>query len=122
MSIPERFEELDAWQVARQLTNEVYRLCRRDPLARDFGLCDQLRRAGVSVMNNLAEGWETLHHAEKQQAYNYARPSCGEVRSMSYVLLDNQFINEGQQQEMLGLCTRTGMLITGLMRSLGRRT
>ena len=53
----ESFEGLEAWREARELTKEVYQLCRRKPLATDYGLCDQIRRAAVSVMNNLAEGW-----------------------------------------------------------------
>lgn len=87
-------------------------------MARDFGLRDQLQRAAVSVMNNIAEGWETLHAAEKRQLYNYARRSCGEVRSMSYVLLDNQLIGEADHRSLLSCCVQTGKLISGLMRSL----
>ena len=68
-------------------------------------------------MNNLAEGWETLHIAETRQAYKYARRSCGEVRSMTYLLLDNNFISEPEQQSLLELCIKTGKLISGLMRS-----
>jgi four helix bundle protein len=91
-------------------------------LAKDFGLRDQLQRAAVSVMNNVAEGWESLHAAEKRQAYNIARRSCGEVRSMSYVLLDNKFVSAAEQQALLVQCVQTGKLITGLIRSLdGRR-
>jgi four helix bundle protein len=66
----EPFENSEAWKSARTLTNEVYSLCWREPLSRDFGLRDQLQRVTVSVMNNVAEGWESLHVAEKRQAYN----------------------------------------------------
>ena len=113
----EPFETSEAWQSARTLTNAVYGFARRSPLSKDYGLRDQLQRAAVSVMNNLAEGWETLHIAEKRQAYNYARRSCGEVRSMTYLLLDNNFISEPEQQSLLELCIKTGKLISGLMRS-----
>jgi four helix bundle protein len=118
MSAPKSFEDLDAWKAARELTNEIYALCRRDPLSRDFGLCDQLRRAAVSIMNNLAEGWESFHAAEKTQFYNIARRSCGEVRSMTYLLLDNHFISEGEHRDLLNRCIRSGQLVSGLMRSL----
>jgi len=117
----EPFENAEAWKLARLLTNEVYSLCRREPLAKDFGLRDQLQRAAVSVMNNVAEGWESLHVAEKRQAYNYARRSCGEVRSMSYVLLDNKFISATEQTNLLQLCVQSGKLISGLIRSLNDR-
>jgi four helix bundle protein len=113
----EPFESSEAWQSARVLTNSVYEFTRRPPLSKDYGLCDQLQRAALSVMNNLAEGWETLHIAEKRQAYNYARRSCGEVRSMTYLLLDNKFISESEQHDLLSLCIKTGKLISGLMRS-----
>ncbi len=121
MASPESFEDLDAWKLARELTNEVYAFCRRDPLCRDFGLADQLRRAAVSVMNNIAEGLESLSLGEKRQLYGYARWSCGEVRSMSYVLLDNHFISQEEQSGLLGRCIRTGKLVSGLIRSLDRR-
>lgn len=121
MSTPQIFEDLVAWQSARELTNVVYELCRRERLARDYGLCDQLRRASVSVMNNIAEGWESHHTAEKIQFYNIARRSCGEVRSMSYILLDNQFLSTTEHSDFLQRCQRSGQLISGLMRSLNQR-
>jgi four helix bundle protein len=117
----EPFENSEAWKSARLLTNEIYSFCRREPLVKDFGLRDQLQRAAVSVMNNVAEGWESLHLAEKRQAYNYARRSCGEVRSMSYVLLDNKFISVTEQINLLQLCMQSGKLISGLIRSLNDR-
>ena len=122
MNTPKSFEELDAWKAARELTNEVYALCRREPLCRDFGLCDQLRRAAVSVMNNIAEGWESYHVGEKIQFYNIARRSCGETRSMSYVLLDNQFISTVEHTAFRDRCVRSGQLISGLIRSLNDRS
>ena len=122
MPPPESFEDLDAWKAARELAGEVYKQCRREPLVRDFGLCDQLRRASVSVMNNIAEGWESLHVAEKRQFYNWSRRSCGEVRSMTYVLLDNAFISFTEQQELRNRCIRTGKLVSGLIRALDSRS
>lgn len=69
-------------------------------------------------MNNIAEGWESLHIAEKRQAHGYARRSCGEVRSLSYVLLDNAFLTVEEHNEPLQLPVRTGQLNSGLIRSL----
>jgi four helix bundle protein len=121
MPAPATFEDLDAWKSARELTNIVYALCRHEPLSRDFGLCDQLRRAAVSVMNNLAEGWESFHPAEKHQFYNFARRSCGEVRSMSYVLLDQHYVSPTDHHTFRERCVRTGQLISGLIRALNHR-
>ena len=118
----EPFENSEAWKSARVLTNLVYSFCRQGALAKDFGLRDQLQPAAVSVMNNVAEGWESLHVAEKRQAYNIARRSGGEVRSMSYVLIDNKFVTSAEQQQLLAQCIQTGKLTTGLIRSLGDRT
>jgi len=117
----EPFENSEAWKSARVLANDVYSRCRREPLARDFGLRDQLQRTALSVMNNIAEGWESLHVAEKRQAYNIARRPCGEVRSMAYVLLDNKFVNVTEQSKLQTQCVQTGKLITGLIRSLDDR-
>ena len=117
----EPFENTEAWKSARTLTNLVYGYARCDSLAKDYGLRDQIQRAAVSVMNNISEGWESLHPAEKRQAYNIARRSCGEVRSMSYVLLDNKFISEADQAALLSQCVQSGKLISGLIRSLGDR-
>ena len=121
MQKPEKFEDLEAWQAARALTNEAYQLARHKPMSHDFGLCDQFRRAALSVMNNIAEGWESLHIAEKRQFYNWSRRSCGEVRPMSYVLLDNNFITIQEQQTLLKSCIRSGKLDSGLIRSLDKR-
>lgn len=118
----EPFEASEAWKSARMLTAQVYAFGHRSPLAKDFGLRGQLQRAAVSVMNNLAEGWESLHVVEKRQAYNLARCSCGEVRSRNYVLLDNGIILPAEQTELLDRCIQTGKLITGLIRALGDRT
>jgi four helix bundle protein len=119
--MPQTFEHTDAWPTARELTRTVHALCRREALRRDFSLCDQPRRAAISVMNNVAEGWESLHPAEKKPAYNYARRSCGEVRSMSYALLDNQFISESEHAVLCQRCVKAGQLVSGLIRSLDRR-
>ena len=116
-----KFEELDAWKAARELTSHVYALCRRDPLSRDFGLSDQLRRASVSIMNNIAEGWESLHPAEKVQFYNISRRSCGEVRSMSYVLLDQKFITAEEHRDLHDRSVSCGRLVSGLLRSAENR-
>jgi len=117
----EPFENSETWKSARALTNLVYTQCRQGSLAKDFGLRDQLQRAAVSVMNNVAEGWESLHAAEKRQASNIARRSCGEVRSMTFVLLDNNFITAAEHTALTAACVQSGKLISGLIRSLGDR-
>ena len=84
------FEDLEAWQQARQLVNEIYSLTRKNSsLSKDFGLTGQVQRAAVSIMSNVAEGFERTHLPEKIQFCNIARGSTGEVRSLLYVISDN---------------------------------
>jgi four helix bundle protein len=84
-----KFEDLETWQEARSLVNRVYQITRDESLRKDFGLCSQVQRASVSVMSNVAEGFERAGKAEKLNFYNIARASCGEVRSLLYVIEDN---------------------------------
>src|SRR5439155_2020571 len=74
------FEDLEAWQMARQLVNSLYRLTRLKSLVTDFRLCSQVQAAGVSIMSNTAEGFERTHLQEKIQFYNVARGSLSETQ------------------------------------------
>jgi four helix bundle protein len=88
----ERFEDIDAWKTARILTSKIYSLSAEGPLSRDFGLRDQLRRAAVSVMSNVAEGFERGGDKEFLQFLSLAKASCAEVRSHLYVALDQAYL------------------------------
>ena len=116
----ENFEQLEAWRTARELVWAVYGSFRRKPAALDFGLKDQVQRAAVSAMTNIAEGFERVHPGEKLQFYNVARASCGEVRSLSYVMLDASYISEPEHKTLL--VAKTGRLVSGLIRSTRART
>ena len=116
------FEQLEAWRTSRELVRSVYGFFRRKPAAVDFGLRDQVQRAAVSAMTNIAEGFERLHPAEKMQYYNVARASCGEVRSLSYVMLDASYISDQEHETLLSLVAQSGRLISGLIRSTRART
>ncbi len=112
------FEQLEAWREAKVLAVEIYKLGRVKPLATDFSLRDQIQRAGVSVMSNIAEGYERLHLLEKRQFYNVARASCGELRSQLHLLRDLEFISEKQFETLFEQANRVGRLTSGLLRSL----
>jgi len=88
-----RFEDLIAWQKARQLTAEIYRVSARGEFAKDFGLRDQTRRFAVSVMSNIAEGFDRGSRGEFHQFLVIAKASCAEVRSQLYVAQDVGYIN-----------------------------
>ncbi len=83
-----RFEDLEAWKIARELTKEVYRTSKNDLFIRDYGLPDQICRASVSVMSNIAEGFERDGNKEFVNFLSIAKGSSGEVRSQLYVALD----------------------------------
>jgi four helix bundle protein len=118
----ETFEQLEAWRTARELVRTVYAFFRRKPAALDFGLRDQVQCAAVSAMTNIAEGFERVHPGEKLQFYNVARASCGEVRSLSYVMLDASYISDVEHKTLLELVAQTGRLVSGLIRSTRART
>ena len=118
----ENFEQLEAWRTARELVRFVYSIFRRKPAALDFGLRDQVQRAAVSAMTNIAEGFERVHFAEKLQFYNVARASCGEVRSLSYVMLDASYVSDSEHENLLELVAQTGRLVSGLIRSTRARS
>ena len=112
-----RFEDLDAWKRARSLVRAIYGMSEKSLLARDYGVKDQVRRAAVSVMSNLAEGFERTHAVEKIQMYKVARASAGEVRSLLYVAEDQELANSDQLKVARQMVEKTGSMITGLIRS-----
>jgi four helix bundle protein len=118
----DNFEQLEAWRTARELVRAFYVFFRRKPAALDFGLRDQVQRAAVSAMTNIAEGFERVHPGEKLQFYNAARASCGEVRSLSYVMLDASYISDAENKSVLELVAQTGRMVSGLIRSTRART
>ena len=118
---PMTFEDLESWQQARQMTKQIYALTRNEKIARDYGLCSQIQRAGVSAMSNVAEGFERQHVPEKLQFYNVAHASTAEVRSLTYVIEDNY---PALTREAVGVrenAEQSGRLIGGLIRSTESR-
>ena len=90
----ERFEDLIAWQKTRQLMADIYRVTSKGDFSKDFGLRDQIRRASVSVMSNIAEGFDRGSRGEFHQFQVIAKASCAEVRSQLYVALDVGYIEQ----------------------------
>jgi four helix bundle protein len=117
----ERFEDLDTWKKARRLVQAIYAVTRHTAIQRDFGLNDQIRRAGTSIMSNVAEGFERRHLAEKLQFYSIARGSNAEVRSLLYVIEDNYPDCAVRATELRNDATQVGRLLTGLIQSTETR-
>ena len=118
---PLTFEDLDSWQQTREMVSKIYDLTRNEPLCRDFGICTQLQRAGISIMSNLAEGFERAHIPEKSQFYNIARGSAAEVRSLLYVIEDNFPKSAPASTLLRGRVVSIGKLVSGLIRSTESR-
>lgn len=114
----ERFEDIGAWQKARELTREIYLLTREGPACRDFRYIDQIRAASHSIMSNIAEGFERNGNAEFKQFLYIAKASAGEVRSQLYVALDVGYLTEPNFQRLMGLASEEGRMIAGFIRYL----
>src|SRR4051794_20935381 len=96
----ERFEDIEAWKLGRKATKLVYDATRTEEFCRDFALVNQIRRAAVSVLSNIAEGFERQGNKEFLQFLAVAKGSCGEVRAQLYVALDQDYIDELKFREI----------------------
>ena len=113
-----RFEDLIAWQKARELRKLIYRASASKPFWRDFEMRDQIRGAALSVMSNIAEGFERDRIPEFLYFLRVARASCGEVRSQLYAAFDEGYLADCALQPLLGSAREVGRVIRGLERSL----
>ena len=116
----ERFEETEAWKKARELTRSIYKVTAEGDFARDFGLRDQIRRASISILSNIAEGFERGGDKEFRQFLAMAKGSVGEVKAQLYIALDVGLLTTEQFQQLFDLASETGRLIGGFMRYLTR--
>ena len=110
-----RFEEIDGWKLARELTNMVYGLTQQSAFSKDFGLRDQIRRAAVSVMSNIAEGFESRTDTQFINFLGIARASAGEVRSQLYLALDQKYITGEQFKTSFDLAEKCAQKIAGFI-------
>lgn len=114
----ERFEEIEAWQQARLLTNSIYDVSNEGSFARDFALKSQIRRACISITSNIAEGFERGSPTEFRQFLSVAKASSGEVRSQLYLALDQGYITKDQFEQMRRQLETINRKIFGLMKYL----
>lgn len=112
------FEEIESWQKARELTREIYTISNQGAFAKDFGLRDQIRRASVSILSNIAEGFERDGNREFLQFLAVAKGSSGEVRAQLYVALDQDYIDKNIFESLSAISIEIGSLIGGLMNYL----
>ncbi len=113
-----RFEDMIAWQKARKLAAEIYAVTRRGQFAKDFSLVDQIRRAAVSIVSNLAEGFDRGNNKEFLTFLGFAKGSSSEVRSQLYVALDIGYIDSQEFARLNILADEVSKLLNGLITSL----
>ena len=116
----QRFEDLIAWQKARELAKSIYQITNEGDFAKDFGFRDQIRRAAVSTMSNIAEGFERKNPADFMRFLLIAKASCAEVRSQLYLALDISYIESTDFDKLSSLTVEVTKLINALWRSIER--
>jgi four helix bundle protein len=115
MASIQRFEDIRAWQRARELTRRIYLVSGTGGFARDFGLRDQIRRASVSIVSNIAEGFGRGGTAEFRQFLSQARGSTAEVQAQLYVALDIGLIPDAEFHEIYDLADDVSRMIGAFM-------
>jgi four helix bundle protein len=115
-----KIEEIDVWKKSRELTKEIYSISKNHEFVRDFGLRDQIRRASVSIMSNIAEGFERSGRKEFIQFLSISKGSSGEVRSQLYVALDQNYISNEVFNNLIVIIDDIGKMLNGLINYLKR--
>ena len=118
MATFKKFEEIECWKKARELTREIYEITNKPAFSRDFGLKDQIRRAAVSVMSNIAEGYDRSGTAEFVHFLATAKGSAAEVRCQLYVAADQGYIHKDHFVKLNSLAAETARMLSGLMKYL----
>ncbi len=114
----ERFEDIESWKLAREITKLVYQISSEVGFSRDFALVNQIRRAAISILSNIAEGFERNGDKEFIQFLTIAKGSCGEVRAQLYVALDQKYIDEALFTIIEGKLVETSRMLSGFIKYL----
>jgi len=117
----ERFEDLIAWQKARALTRRIYQVTSAASFAKDRALAVQMQRAAVSIMANIAEGFERGGRGEFHQMLSVSKASCAEVRSGLYVALDNCYLEMSDANALLKHAEEVARIVGGLRAAVGKQ-
>jgi len=113
-----RFEDLDCWQVARKLTRSIYHQTADGKFSRDYGLRDQMRRASMSIMANIAEGFARKGSKEFGQFLFVAKASAAELQSHAYVALDQGYMGEPDFKELYDKLDHVSRMLSNLIKYL----
>lgn len=117
----ERFEDIQGWQEARKLAKQIYELTRRDPFKKDYGLGSQIQKAAVSIMANIAEGFDRQSKKEIIRFFDYSSASSAELQSHLHVAFDQKYISEKDFKEAYDQAKKTKNLINGFIAYLKGR-
>ena len=117
----EKFEEIESWKLARELTKEIYGVTKLNNFSKDFGLKDQIQRASVSIMANISEGFDSGSDKSFINFLNYSYRSASEVQSLLYVVLDQKYISKNEFDFLYGKCKDIKNLIGGLIQYLKKK-
>lgn len=118
MSRIEKFEDLEAWKLARKTTRLIYSATAKGDFAKDFALTNQIRRAAISILSNIAEGFERNGDKEFIQFLTVAKGSCGEARAQLYVAFDQAYLDESEFAELEKRLSEISRMISGLIKYL----
>ena len=118
MSAIQKFEDLKVWQKARVLNIQIYKLSNKTSFSKDVGLRDQIRRASISVISNIAEGFERNGNKEFNQFLSIAKASAAEVRSQLYVAKDLEYISNEEFNEVVNDLIEVSKMLSGFMNYL----
>ena len=113
-----RFEDIEAWKKARKLVQKIYTLTRKENFSRDWRLVGQIQAAGISIMGNIAEGFDRRSNKEFKNFLNISHASASEVQSHLYVALDQCYINQSEFQDAYDHAVLVKKLINGFIRYL----
>ena len=122
MTMIQRFEDIQAWQESRKLVRMIYSLTNKELFSKDYGMRDQIQRASVSTMANIAEGFDCESRVEFARFLGIARRSAVEFQSILYAVLDNGYINQEEFDLHYEQARKAKALIGGFKRSLTNKT
>ena len=111
----EKFEDIKVWQKSKELTVMIYKMFNS---CKDFGFREQIQRASVSIMNNIAEGFERSGDKELKRFLFISKGSCGEIRSMLYLALEFEYINKKQFEEIYNSTLEISKMLSGFIKKL----
>lgn len=115
-----RFEDLEVWQLSRILVSNIYKTTQKKEFSRDFDLVSQIKRASVSIMLNISEGFERKSNKEFVNFLNYSKGSCGEVRAALYISLDLQYITQQEFDVLTNNCITISKSLSGFISYLDK--